>query len=1075
MGDEGYRPEFLDLYDDLRAPLDSRRLFGNRTRAGRLIRRRRPWKHLSTGETVREQRPLPVIELRTASEADAETVTAMLVERSGNQPVAVLSRCETGEGSAEPDAAPAAYAAVRRTEDDVAKLVNGLREHRGRKVDDPHRRSPGPLEFPRTESLLTLFEVFREDGRWGWQRKQDREGEQEDTGPPANYLNPLDITEALWERTERRRDDRRHTPVGADRSSPESPRSVLRWFGEPGGKGLDGVVRLARGGYTGLYNLINGLLRRLGANGAGNGISFDRFDQWVVTPLGLCINFLLGLSLLLGVQNIPDLEALEQVFTVLILLFLVLLRALVHLCLSRPWRPYRWLTRQPYLRYEGDSHFLVGHRAVAQHIGLTYRRLRSAHSGSGFGADRIDTLRDDARALRLLLVNAVLEDLTAAYPERHRYRTRFHRPVLIADRYATRWKGGRDTSAREADLVHLIERVRAEQYAPDPLVVVAVVPDPTPLADRDTGSAREAVTTWVERRRRCTHLGPERTVSVDIGPEAGDRERHHRNVRGVVQGEPTPGKRWREALTTTVAGLLVLLLLAGTATLMDLFNGRCWRPLLTDPGVWEVRGENGRRDCVGYTDGSFVFHERLAAVQGRIKEQNDGVVTARTPYVTVVYLGQLSVSDTEASNSRLAGVLGELTGLALRQKRHNADAPDKGSPRIRLLIANTGPGWRHGTAVAERIGRRAREENIVAAVGFGQSLTTTTETIEVLSRYALPMVSSTATFDDIAALHGSYSDFFFPIAPSNTRLGSQAAEWALRGASSTDADGTWELPATGTAVAVADTTSTESYGEDLANKFMDHFLAGGGRAGTEALGALAYRANGVIPYERNGGQSLDTVVERICADPPDLVYYAGRSANFGVLLDRLYDENRCADGITVLGGDDVAQYVTDNADRLSGVHDRISVYYTPLAADGVWGSPGAQNDEVPAFYENLADLTEELDADTPSIAHAVMAHDTLDVVSRALDSTDLPWGDPGRAGEAAAVVFPAIQQTGRQVGISGALDFGEVGTGYWYEDKLVQLVQVDAEGRPHVVAACGSITYQRRGGGPNCLETPETE
>jgi len=1033
-----YAPEFLRAYDRLRAPFDERRQFDNRRRAARLVRRRRPWRDLlDDDDPVREQRPAPLLQLRAASEEDAATVTGMLEERSGDDPVAVLSRCESRGEAAPPYAGATAYQTVRRTEEDVSALVDELRRGRGRRIDGPRLRAVRPLEFPRTQSLLDLFAVYGET-----YRERHRAEDEEYPGGRRDHRNPLVVAEALWRKARKRREARKAVPereeqAGEDRGDGQPRRGVLRRIGAAARRTLDDGVGLVGKGYTGLYLGTSRLLQFLGAGRADAGFTFDRFDQWVMTPLGMLINFLLGLSLLLGIRNIPDLEALERVLTVLLLVLLVLLRALLYLGLSQPWRPYRWLPRQPYLPRGASA--APHHRAVTQHVGETYRRLQAAHAEG----DRRD-LRDQARMLRLLLVNALLEDLAAAYPERHRYRTGFHRPALVADRYATRWRGGgEDSPERDADLVRLIEQVRAEQYAPDPLVVVEVVADPAPPAARETGSAVRELTAWADRRRRVAHLGPSRTVSVDIGPGAGEREQHRGRVRGAERTEPTTAQRWRNAATAAGVGAVVLLLLVGTVAVLDLFHRRngneCWRPLLTEPGVAQAQrgGSTEVWDCVGYTDGSFVFHPSLEAVQERIEAQNDLAVSGKEPYVTVVYFGQMSFRK---DDSRTAGVKGELMGLAVRQYHHNRYAPE-GVPRIRLLIANAGYRWEHGAAVAEWIGQRISEDDIVAAVGFGQSMETTRETIRKLSGYALPMVSSTATYDYIGTLEEAgeegggegkedfYSDFFFPTAPSNSRVADQTAELVAAGRVGGEVRNV---------LALAYTAEAELYGPHLAKEFI--------RALESRDGSVRGRVDGYSDVAE-----LGSVVDDICRDgyQPDLVYYAGRSPDFGYFLDELNASSGCIEKVTVLASDDIAQYVADKADKLK---DRaISVYYTPLAM---------RETVKPEFREDLDTLAEELGEDNASVAHAAMAHDALTVVSTALmDAAALLPGPRGRSAAFPALLLPEIQEIEDLAGASGDLDLTSDG-GHWYDRKLVLLATVDGEGDQELVAECGRAAHR---------------
>ncbi|TDQ55132.1 hypothetical protein [Actinorugispora endophytica] len=1079
-GSPAYVPEFLDAYDKARRPL-GRELVAGRRKAERRIRRRRPWRFLSRGDEAVEQRPLPVLELRAGEEppgADAGIITGLLLARSANQPVAVLAEAERTDPEKAPNGEGGAAEDLLRTEADVRGLVEEFAKRRT-EVADPDWRSPDPLEFPRTESLLALFQVFgtqaessgRPSGGWLEPREAD-----------SGVRSSPEIAEALRSRAAEERSAARRG--AGDDGRLRTARSARVWAVRAGQGVLDGVGRLVyQVLYAGLYTVVDRIRGNDGKD--GNVPAFDWFDQKVMTPLGFVVNLLLGLFLLLGVQNVPDLETLEQVIAVLVFSFIALLRGLVYLCWSQPWRPYRWLTGQFSLQPETEQSLFPDHRIVAQEVGRAYQAVVYGPSGPGLGKRRRAELGEKAHRLRLLLVNAVLADLEEAYPKR-RYRTAFDRPVLIADRTATRWDGVSESPARRIDLVEAIEEVRTTEYAPDPLVVVTVVPGPVgadrpPDAPEDRNGERtlvQEITDWALRRHRGAHLGPSRVLSWDLGPTAGARAalggRIPDGLRGREARVPSRRRRRQEALRRAVVSLAVLAPLLGAGWAVDHFNGECWRPMVRHQGVWGATTGSGARDCVGFTDGSFPFDPRLESVQDRIREQNDAIDTKKDPYVTVVYFGQMSVRDPDADNSRLAGVQGELAGLALRQEMHNDDAVNQGVPLIRLLLANTGPGWAHGETVAERIGEEMRkDDSIMAAVGFGQSLTTTTATIGALSKFGLPMVSSTATYDDIARIGEERTDFFFPIAPSNTRLARQAAQWGWSGAESADGS----LEPSRSAVAVADDSSTESYGVDLAGSFMARFTALGGEAGAEAAEGFP---PGVVPYGGEGQPSLQDVVREVCADPPELFYYAGRSADFGGFLNALQQTGRCPGGVRVMGSDDIAQYATDNLTHLGDVSGQTPVYYTPLAATGTWGLTGG-NGERP-FYANLARLSEELDLPSeidvtehqdrvrgPSVAHAAMAYDTLTVVSDSVDRAQRSQFGPERSDEPPSDLLSAIQRTRDLVGVSGTLAFDRPGDGYWFDDKLVQLVQAGPQDTQHVLAACGRITFERWAPGPNCL------
>lgn len=739
-----------------------------------------------------------------------------------------------------------------------------------------------------------------------------------------------------------------------------------------------------------------------------------------------------------------------------------------------------------------------------------------------------------------LAVNAFLDDLAHTHggsPGRRPFsprRGRRQRPVLLVDQDRL------DRVGRY--LVRLIEDERLRRAFPDPLLVVQVRDRGTrPLVDDRVDVARyptlpeaengsrpeEAVSRWLRERHAAGVLGRSRLLTqripADSSAWAGNPDPPER-ARVLTAGAITGVAATATAAVTAVA---VLALWVVGPVVAERFNP------CASGGVWTPRGiERHGKDCVGVTFGDFVFHERLREVTERIHEQNELIDEDDENHVTIAYVAELST--TGGSDLSLAGVQGELLGLAHQQAEHNASG-DASLPRIKILIANTGEGWRYARETAETIVERAQDEGLgmdrpVAAVGFGHSVQPNTEAVRVLSGARIPMVGTTATFDDVAMeTSGKYSQYFFPVAPSNTRLADQAALWAYRGVPWTG-EGLAEgqepesLGPARTAVAIADNQEGESYGPHLAVRFMNAFRALGGQPWTD--GGEAHPVTladggadpfpGVLPYQ-DGGPTQADQLSRVCAeDPPDVIYFAGRSTDFMDFHNQIQEEGMCVEaGVDILGGDDIAKFVTDHAETL-GHASGYPVFYTPLAASGAWsqytrGSERAFYAEADALIRELYNGQEEdeetgeerergtdaeavaADGGMPSITHAAVAHDALKVVSRALRgiSHPLPESDGPREASAAPTERPSpflgtdtgyeqeqqalvenIQGTHNLSAVSGYLGFGEPSEGNWYRDRMVQLVVVGPLGsdgeRQHVIAACGQVSTGTVDPGPAC-------
>jgi hypothetical protein len=765
-------------------------------------------------------------------------------------------------------------------------------------------------------------------------------------------------------------------------------------------------------------------------------------------------------------------------------------------------------------------------------------RERSGHEGDD-GAP--GTPRGERPpGIHRLAVNAFLDDLAHTHggsPGRRPLpprRGRRQRPVLLVDQARL------DRVGRY--LVRLIEDERLRRAFPDPLLVVQVRDRGTrPLAEDRVDVSRyptlpeaengsrpeEAVARWLRERHAAGVLGRSRLLTQRVPADSS-----------AWAGNPDPPERTRVLTAGAITGVAATVTAGATAVaVLALFVvgpvvAERFNPCASG-GVWTPRGiERHGKDCVGVTFGDFVFHDRLQEVTERIREQNELIDEDDENHVTIAYVAELSV--TGDSDLTLAGVQGELLGLAHQQAEHNASG-DGSLPRIKILIANTGEGWRYARETAEMIVERAQDEGLgmdrpVAAVGFGHSVQPNTEAVRVLSGARIPMVGTTATFDDVAMeTSGKYSQYFFPVAPSNTRLAEQAALWAYRGVRWTG-EGLAEgqepesLGPARTAVAIADNQTGESYGPHLAVRFMSAFRALGGQpwedGGDPHPITLADGGTGafpgVLPYQEGGPTQADHLA-RVCdEDPPDVIYFAGRSTDFLDFHNQVQEEGMCVEaGIDILGGDDIAKFVTDHAETL-GHASGYPVFYTPLAASGAW-SQYTQGRER-AFYAEAAVLIRDLygeqeeggeageerergtdaeavaaDGGMPSITHAAVAHDALKVVSRALrgiphplpeepgprEATAAPTGRPspflgtdtGYEQEQQALV-ENIQGTHNLSAVSGYLGFGEPSEGNWYHDRMVQLVVVGPLGRDgerqHVIAACGQVSTSTVDPGPGC-------
>ncbi|GAA0982688.1 hypothetical protein GCM10009551_027980 [Nocardiopsis tropica] len=1161
----GAPPRFLAVFDALRAR-PPRRRYTLLARMERRVARRLPAdKHdgLQRGDVAE---PPPVLDLAVRGTADRSEVLRMLVERGGANLVWRLPEAEEPaeplpSGGAGGSAEAGGAAAAPRPGDGGPPAGNGAGRRFGRRRTAPHpgvESTGAPLAAPpgagppgedapvTTDQLYDLMERLV-DGRLA--RLGDQPGQKWYHKPPSPPRFAR-LSSLLWLR--------RCEPatVQANVSGSEVPQDGValtsdsktqvevinelrrvrldsarerreRLLDAAGGRSPDTGDDGAPAGAPSRWerSRLSFVVRRRWlasaasrtsrwATRVSDRVTFGKLDERLLTPLAFVVSLVVTATpfAVLGLVA----QQVNELIGLLAGVALTAAYAVVAFFVLLPWWPYRWLNRHRYVTHEaGGDKALPNHRERGIHV---LNQLNDRDAGGG----RISA---DTRppGVHRLAVNAFLDDLHRAYGAAgRRRRKRRQRPVLLLEQERL------DPVARY--LVLLVEDERLRRGFPDPLLIVQVRCGSTPPLVRggvDTarypslpegeGAAQRApeVGRWTRARHAAGRLGAHRLVALDVGPLRGDRPRGSLRPEPVrVFTAPALAGLW----TAGAAACVVLAVLLGTVVVPALHP--CVQRGLVVPAGIDTR--NGQ--CVGVSFGDFVFHERLEEVTERIRDQNRAVDDSGDPYVTIAYIAELEIAD--PGDPSLSGVQGELLGLAFQQDQHNELVGRDGTPKIKILIGNAGEAWAHAEETAREIAARSGNTYLgmdrpIGAVGFGHSVAPNSEAIRIVGDAGIPMVGTTATYDDVARSgERQHNEFFFPVAPANSRIAEQAAHWAYNGVPWTGDRGVeYGLEPARTAVAIAsagaaeDGGAHEQYGPHLAELFMAAFQEEGGSVweGARGLGPEEY-ADGTLLYG-SGDLEEDTTfrdhLDRLCTeDPPDLLYFAGRSADFTAFHDyfRTAGGAACVGGdMTILGGDDIAKFVADEEDRISQSLQH-PVFYTPLAASGSWGeSEALAEEDSQGFYTAVDDLVEELyreDGDEegepvprtelPSIAHAAVASDALLVVSRAMPHTGLTPEELAARGPLGFVglerrpflrtqedyeakrdqLLGGIRDTRGLTGMSGYLEFDSSVDGHWFPERLVQLVLVgpDSGGdRQHVIHRCGMSSADLPPADPGCV------
>lgn len=429
-----------------------------------------------------------------------------------------------------------------------------------------------------------------------------------------------------------------------------------------------------------------------------------------------------------------------------------------------------------------------------------------------------------------------------------------------------------------------------------------------------------------------------------------------------------------------------------------------------------TRTEDG--ECVGVTDGSYVFTPELAGVQGLIHAENESVLATGKAFVSVALMVPMTL--TERDSTPVEWVRHHLQGAYVAQHRANHDAATGDRPLIRLLLANPGSvlaRWEPVVAELER--RRAAPDHLVAVAGIGLSLATSRDAMTRLSAAKIPMFGSTLTSDDLGDIDG-----LLRMAPTNAAQARAAAVHVKAEAR--------------TALLVQDNTEAELYPGTLAESFSAAFADADHRftGQTEFFDA---RLSGV-------GNTFLQMIPNICTARPDVIYFAGRGEQLLVLVAQLVERNCKDHRIRIMTGDDLSAvpFPGDLARRAADAG--VEVLFTALAHPDAWREASAEFDPAATYY-----LRDEVCTvcfpvlfpdDSLDDASAIMAYDAVLTAVRTIRLAGVP-PDRQMSTEDLLQVRNRLHGEYSVAGASGRLSFDERGSP---TAKVVPIMRVQPDG-----------------------------
>lgn len=418
-------------------------------------------------------------------------------------------------------------------------------------------------------------------------------------------------------------------------------------------------------------------------------------------------------------------------------------------------------------------------------------------------------------------------------------------------------------------------------------------------------------------------------MPTTIGPRdtrARQRREHRRRI-------------WRYGLAMVTA----LLVLAGAVYTVQWWQTRC------ATGVAKEAHE-----CVGVTDGSYVFDPALKDVEAAIKVENDRIAGQRA--VTVALLMPMTTSTDLMSAQQIRS---HLEGAYVAQREGNGDGAD---PKIRLVLANEGSQEQSWQPVVDQLGNMVHDDAapLVAVTGLGVSVTETAHAARALANQGIPMVASVASADGLNRT-GTTAGPGGPVRGLTRVMTSNHDEVAslsrYLGA---------DPPA---AMLVVDDNPDDLYATTLADDF---------KSLPETKKAWEKSGSRFAPYDAAPGSSgivneFEDIANRLCDEKvANWVLYAGRASLLPDFISRLGAQN-CANPITVVTGSDATGLQGSPATQTgSGVSVIYSGVENPVALRDQRNPDRAQYQRFEQGFQAAHFASADLDA-----GWAIMGHDAL--------------------------------------------------------------------------------------------------
>ncbi len=394
--------------------------------------------------------------------------------------------------------------------------------------------------------------------------------------------------------------------------------------------------------------------------------------------------------------------------------------------------------------------------------------------------------------------------------------------------------------------------------------------------------------------------------------------------------------------------------------------------------------------------------------EAHIYQEDARVITSGSPYITFVVGTILSGANASVGAD-------DLQGAYIAQSEWN-NQNTLGQVKVRLIIANAGSNSANaGTLATQIVQAAAKDPHIVGIMGWPFS-GYTDDAISILRKAGIPMVSGTASGDELTAI----SPDFFRVAPSNQMEANVGATYAQTSLKATKA------------VVFQDTS--DSYSNGLGNDFQTAFKG---------------QITQVIDYKLGDAQSILDGLAQLKTNP-GLIYFSGYASDMDTILTKINNYPSLAQ-TQILGGDalyELGGYSPAARPNLNRLH------FTAFAYPDEWSVLGDANKQ-PAFFNDYVAAYKGAHPKTvygytrPS-GNVMLAYDAM----LALLTSSKQALNGGTAMKPADLQVTLTQIKNLQ-GVSGDITLGSDGNAV---NKAIVVLYVDSENRIHMETKLGAGT-----------------